>query len=77
MSIKSIMTRFVFRCPPLAPLRPISRQSVKLLRAGYMVLVEHGPAALAEFKRMHAAAAEWDRIAEQMRDASREKNDEY
>ncbi len=69
--LQTIMTRFAFRCPPIVPLRIASERSIRLLRAAHTILVEHGPAALAEFKRVHAEAVEWDRVVSNLRDAAR------
>lgn len=71
MKIQTIMTRFTFKCPDIAPLRIASERSILLLRTAYGIFAEHGPAAYAEFKRIHAEAAEWDRTVRDFRDSSR------
>ncbi len=70
--LQTIMTRFTFKCPPLAPLRIASERSILLLRTGYEVLTKYGPRAYAEFKRVHAEAAEFEKVLNGLRDTQRE-----
>lgn len=71
MSVKEVMTRFAFKCLPIKPLRPVSKRSIALLRAGHEILTKYGPVAYREFKRLTNEAGEFERVMNQMRDAAR------
>lgn len=69
VEVKEVMCRFAFRCPDLKEIRQATRNDLRRLHAAYTVLVEHGPKAYAEFKRLYAEQAKWDRAVEQLADS--------
>lgn len=71
MSVKEVTTRFTFKCPGIRPLRPASKRSIMLLRAGHDILTKYGPAAYREFKRLAEEADEFEKVMNRVRDTAK------